>query len=90
MEVLIFICLLGTKDSVARIAQTGNDVAVIVELLIDRADVDIDVGMILLNLGNALGRADQAHEADVFAAAVLQELDARSSGQEAKEGNLSG
>ena len=37
--------LLRAEDTVARIAQTGDDVAVLVEVAVQRSAVDLHVGM---------------------------------------------
>ena len=43
-------CLLGAEDTVTRIAQTRNDVAVVVQLLVNAGNEDLNVRMSLLNL----------------------------------------
>ena len=70
--------LFRAEDPVAGVAQTGNDVLVLVQTLVNRCDVDIHVRMGLLNGLNALGAADQAHQGDGLAAALLDEVDGMS------------
>lgn len=38
--------LFCAEDTVARIAEAGNDVAMLIELFIDRAAVELDVGVL--------------------------------------------
>ena len=40
--------LLGAEDTVAGVAQAGNDVAVLVQMVVHRTGVDVHVGMDLL------------------------------------------
>ena len=35
--------LLGAEDAVARVAQTGDDVAVLVEMIVERCDIDVHI-----------------------------------------------
>ena len=67
--------LLGAEETVARVAQTGNDIAVLIELFIAGGHIDVHVGMILLHPGDALGRGDQVDQTDVMASALLEERD---------------
>ena len=53
--------LLGAEDPVAGIAQTGDDVSVVVQLFIQRCQVDFHVGMGFLDSLHALGAADELH-----------------------------
>ena len=62
----------GTEDSIACVAETGNDISVIVELFIKCRGIDINVGVILLNLCNTLGCSNEAHELDVLTAVLLE------------------
>lgn len=55
------ILLLGSEDPVARIAQTGDDIGVLVEPLVHRADEDVHVGMVAAHDGDALRRGDDVH-----------------------------
>ena len=65
--------LLGAEDPVAGIAQAGDDVAVVIELLVHARDVDVHVRVLGLHALHALGRAYDAHELDVLDADFLQE-----------------
>ena len=47
----------------------------LVQALIQTGHVDVHVGMILLHPGDALGRGDQVHQADVGAAPLLDQGD---------------
>ena len=62
----------GSKDSVAGIAETGNDVIVIIELLINRTDEDINIGMSFLENFDSLGSCDDAKEVNVLASSELE------------------
>ena len=66
--------LLGAEDAIAGVAQTGDNIAVLVEMIVERCDVDVHIRMLLLHHGHALGGADDAHELDVLAADFLHEL----------------
>ena len=62
------------ENSVTRVAKTGNDICVLVEVVVKRCAVNIYVGMRLEHLGNALGSSNQAHKANVLAASLLWTL----------------
>ena len=49
--------LLGAEDAVARVAEAGHNVAVLVQMIVHRAAVDVDVGMLLAEHPDALGRS---------------------------------
>src|SRR5581483_12054190 len=72
-------CALGRGPSlrpehpVAGVAEAGQDVAVVVQPLVDRRGPDRHVGMLLLELRDALGGGEQADEADVAGAARFQQ-----------------
>ena len=46
--------LFRAKDSVAGVAEAGDDVGVFVELFIDCCDEDVDIRVLLLDQGDAL------------------------------------
>ena len=54
---------MGAEDPVARIAQAGEDVAVLVELPIDRRRVDRNFGMRFAERADAFGTRDEADHA---------------------------
>src|SRR6185312_7883566 len=56
--------LLRAEDPVAGVAQAGQDVAVRVELAIDRGRVDRHVRMRFVERRDALGTGDEAHHPD--------------------------
>ena len=62
----------STENSVACVTETGNDISVIVELFVKRCGEDIDIGVILLNLCNAFGCGNEAHELDMLTAVLLE------------------
>ena len=64
--------LLCTEDTVACVAYTGNDVFVLVELLVHNTCVDLYIGVSLLYSLNALRRADDAHELDMWYAKLFE------------------
>ena len=70
-----FSFLLGTEDTVAGIAQTGDNVSMLIQLLVDGSDVQIHIGMCLGNSLNAFGTADDVHHDDALAAVLFQEID---------------
>src|SRR5690606_7524377 len=67
--------LLGAKDAVTRVAQTGQDVAVLVELAVDGRGVDGHVRVCLLHRGQAFGAGQQADELDRLGVALLEPVD---------------
>ena len=73
-EVRPFGFLLGAEDPVAGVTQARDDVGMVVQLLVAGSDVDIHVGMGLLDSGDALRTADDIHHDDVSAAMLLQEI----------------
>src|SRR5437899_3764880 len=60
------------EQASAGIAGTGQDVAVVVELAVQRGGEDGDVGVGLEHATHAFGRRDQAEEADALGARVLE------------------
>lgn len=58
--------LLSTEDSVARIAQTGNDVSVFIQSLVHRAGVDAHVRIRVEDRLDALGCGDKNQEANIL------------------------
>ena len=63
-----------TEDTVASIAEAGEDVAVLIELAIDCCGVDRDVRVFDVEFFDAFRSCDQADEADVLAAFVFKHL----------------
>ena len=54
--------LLGSEETVTSIAKTGKDVALLIELLVDRGCVNLDLRKCLTQCLNALGRGEEADE----------------------------
>lgn len=54
--------LFCAEDSVAGVAETGNDIAVIVELLVLCSGEDINIGMSLAESFKSLGSCNDAHK----------------------------
>ena len=54
--------LFGSKQAIARVAQTGYDIAVLVELFVDMCHEDIYVRMRFMHGGDAFGGCNQAHK----------------------------
>ena len=52
--------LLRAEDAVAGVAETGDDVAVLVQALVHRAGVDLHVGVLVRQILDALGGGDAA------------------------------
>src|SRR5688572_440551 len=61
--------------AVAGVAQAGHDVALLVELPVERGAVDVDVGMRVGDGLDALRRGDEVDEADPLRAPALEHLD---------------
>ena len=66
--------LFRTEDTVAGIAQTRNDIALIIQGIVEGCDVDADVGMVGIDLLDALGSRYQAHELNVLDALSLSRV----------------
>ncbi len=47
------VSLLGAKNTVARIAQPGNNIGVFIQFLVHSRHVDFHIGVVLLNTGNS-------------------------------------
>src|SRR2546430_11956148 len=60
------------EQPVPRIAQSRQDVAVLVQLAVQRRGEDRDVGVVLQHAARAFGRRDEAEEADALRAGVLE------------------
>ena len=71
LRCFLFFRLFRPENPVAGVAEAGDDVAVVVELLIDGSDKDINVRMVCLNAVDTLGGGDDAHELDVLAAVAM-------------------
>src|SRR5690606_38334424 len=69
------VLLLRPEDSVTRIAQPRNDVAVFIQVTVDRCRIDVHVRVILLDLGDALGRRHENQGAHIAAAGLLEQVD---------------
>jgi hypothetical protein len=67
--------VLGAEDAVACVAQAGQDIAVLVELAVDRRGVHRHVGMRIVERADALGARHQADEPDRARARLLQPVD---------------
>ena len=71
--------------AVARIAQAWDDVAVLIQVVVNRCQMDGDIGVGFLHGGDALRRADQAHELDLLHPPALQDVgggDGRAAGRQ--------
>ena len=75
----MFLCkhLLCTKDAVTRVAKSGEDIPVLIELFVDRAAEDRNIGVRVGNALDALRRGKQHHQFDRLAAALFQLRDRR-------------
>src|SRR5688500_3506291 len=65
----------GAEDAVARVAQAGADVAVAVELAVERGGDDRDLGMGLAQGRDTLRRGHEADHVDAPGARALQPRD---------------
>ncbi len=63
--------LLGAVDTVAGVAQTGDDVAVLVQAGVLCADVDIHIRVCIVQSLDAFRCSDQADELDALCAVLL-------------------
>ena len=70
----LFVILLCAEDTVAGIAQTGYDVSVVVQLLVQSGHVNVHIGVRLLHRSHTLGCADDVHHHDALAAVLLQKI----------------
>ena len=73
-DYLSFFC---SKYLVARITQTRNDVALLVQMAVDGRRPAAHIGMGFFQRGDALGRGDQHQGADVLGTAALEQIDGR-------------
>src|SRR5205823_7128266 len=64
--------LTGAEQPVPRIAQPGQDVALRVQLAVERRGEHRDVAVGLEHAAHALGSGDQAEEPDALRAGVLE------------------
>ena len=71
--------LLRAEDSVTGVTETGDDIAMVVELFIKSGNENVYVRVILLHFCNTLGSTNYAHELNVLNTVVLKELDCRGS-----------
>src|SRR5690554_5649700 len=72
---LLRVLLPGTEDAIARIPQSWNDIAILIEMAVYRCGIDMHIGMVLFNGGNAFGRRHQHQGAHIAAARLLQKID---------------
>ena len=66
--------LLNPEQPVAGIAQTRNDVALRIQLLVDRGREDWQLRRMLVDTGDAFRRRHQADQTDALPATFLQQL----------------
>ena len=71
-EVFLFRLLFRTENTVARITETRQNIAVLVEAIIHVGAIDIHVGMGLGEGLNSFGSGDHTHELDLLAAEALK------------------
>ena len=67
--------LFGAEEAVARVAQTRNDIAVLVQVVVHARDVDVHVRMVFLHPLDAFRRCNQVNQTDVTASALFDEAD---------------
>ena len=63
--------LLGAVDTVTSVAQAGDDVAVLVQVVVLSAQVDVNIGVSLVQGLNAFRSSDQTDELDALCAVLL-------------------
>src|SRR3954469_14923778 len=66
--------LFGAENAVASVSEAGPDVAVFVELTVNRSGINRHIGMGRLHGGDAFRTGQQAHELDRLGAACFQPL----------------
>src|SRR5690606_29215113 len=66
--------LARTEDTVARVTQPGDNVAITVEMAVDGSGINIDIGMLVLYGRNALGRRHQHQSTDGTRAGLLEQI----------------
>ena len=64
--------LFGAEEAVAGIPETRHDIAVVVQMTIDRAGVDAHVLAGPVDLFDALGRCDEHQQVDVLGALLAE------------------
>ena len=69
--------LFGAEEAIARVAQTRNDVAMLVQVVVHTRDVDVHVRMVFLHPLDAFRRCNQVDQTDVTASALFDEADGR-------------
>ena len=67
----ITLLLFCAEQSVARIAETGKDISVLVKATVKRGNENVHVGVRFRNARNTLGCADDRHKLNVLTAALL-------------------
>src|SRR5262252_5280292 len=65
----------GAEDAVAGVAEPRHDIAVVIELVVDRRGVNRHLGMMGVKVLDALWRCQQADEADRARPCLLQAID---------------
>ena len=63
--------LFRAEDPVARVAETGDDVTVFIEVFIHRTAVNVHIGVTLADALDALGCGNEVHETNIRATALL-------------------
>src|SRR3954470_23951599 len=66
--------LLGSENLVAGIAQAGEDVAELVQVVVDAGDVDLDIRVCGFDPLEAFGRSDQEQALDLLRAGRLEHV----------------
>ena len=64
--------LFCAEESVSRVAESGNDICVIVQLFVKCSGVDLYIGLVVLKSFNALGCCYEAKELNLGASSVLE------------------
>ena len=70
----------GPKQAVPRVAQTGDDIAVVVQVTVQGRDEDIGLRVLPVDAFDPLGRGDEAHQGHLLSATLLYEGDGRRGG----------
>ena len=72
--IAVRIGLLRAEQPVSGVAQTGYNVSVFIQVIIQRSDIDIHIRMILLNPRNAFRSRNQIYETDMRTSALYDKI----------------
>lgn len=65
----------GAVHAVAGVTESGDDVALLVEMIVEGGGVDGNVWVIFVETGDAFGSGDEADHPDIFGAGIFDHGD---------------